>query len=169
MTDTVSALAGKALKNLHARGVGLALAESLTGGLLASTLVDVPGASQVFLGGIVAYATDAKRALLGVESSVLEEFGAVSKEAASAMALGVREAFASVGVTEGKASIWGLATTGVAGPDSQEGKPAGQVYLALATDLSLHVKQLTLTGDRAEIRAQVVEQALLLVLEQTRA
>ncbi len=106
---------------LTARQQSIAVAESLTGGLLAGALTDVPGASAVFRGGVVAYATELKAILLGVDRALLAAQGAVSAEVAAAMAAGVRD---RLGATVG------AATTGVAGPDPAEGKPAGTVYIA---------------------------------------
>lgn len=136
---------------LRARGETLAVAESLTGGLLAGRLTDVPGASATFRGGIVAYATDLKTSLLGVGEDVLAEHGAVSDETAAAMAAGARE---RLGAT------YGLALTGVAGPDEQEGKPVGQIHVGLAGPDGVTTRSLRLPGDRARNRAYAVVQAL---------
>ena len=129
---------------LAARQQSIAVAESLTGGLLAGALTDVPGASAVFLGGVVAYATELKAVLLGVDRAVLAVQGAVSAEVAEAMATGVR---GRLGATVG------AATTGVAGPDPAEGKPAGTVYIAASAGDKTRVRQLALSGSRAAIRA----------------
>jgi nicotinamide-nucleotide amidase len=140
---------------LTARQQSIAVAESLTGGLLAGALTDVPGASAVFRGGVVAYATELKAALLGVDRALLAAQGAVSAEVAGAMAAGVRE------------RLWatvGAATTGVAGPDPAEGKPAGTVYIAACAGEKTRVRRLALTGSRAAIRAETVREALRLVL-----
>ena len=153
-----------ALALLGAAGIKLAVAESLTGGLLASTIVDVPGASKVFLGGVVAYATDAKVNVLGVPSSTIAEDGVVSSQTALGMAQSVVERFASS--ASAGVQVWGLATTGVAGPDEQEGKPVGRVYVALCTGSETVTRQMTFSGDRAAIREAAVEAALDLVLEQ---
>ena len=128
---------------------------TLTGGLLAGALTDVPGASAVFLGGVVAYATELKAVLLGVDRAVLAVQGAVSAEVAEAMATGVR---GRLGATVG------AATTGVAGPDPAEGKPAGTVYIAASAGDKTRVRQLALSGSRAAIRAETVREALRLVL-----
>ncbi|HEY7919644.1 MAG TPA: nicotinamide-nucleotide amidohydrolase family protein [Streptosporangiaceae bacterium] len=140
---------------LAARQQSIAVAESLTGGLLAGALTDVPGASAVFLGGVVAYATELKAVLLGVDRAVLAAQGAVSAEVAEAMATGVRGRLG--------ASV-GAATTGVAGPDPAEGKPAGTVYIAASAGDKTRVRQLALSGSRAAIRAETVREALRLVL-----
>jgi nicotinamide-nucleotide amidase len=163
-----SAAAGLVVAGLTARGQYVAVAESLTGGLLAAALASVPGASVVFRGGIVAYATDLKASLLGVDQAVLDSCGAVSAETAGAMAMGVR---ARLGAT------FGLATTGVAGPDPAEGKPVGTVYIAATRgdsgpgsrqtgerDDQPQVRRLALAGSRNDIRGQTVTEALALLL-----
>jgi nicotinamide-nucleotide amidase len=139
---------------LRARGQTLAVAESLTGGALAAAVVDVPGASTVLRGGIVAYATDLKHALLGVDADVLDVEGPVHPEVARQMADGVRE---RLGAT------WGVATTGVAGPDPQDGVPPGTVYIAVTGPGSRRVERLLLPGGRGEVRAATVRRALLLL------
>lgn len=136
---------------LRERGATLAVAESITGGLLAGRLTDVAGSSVTFRGGVVAYATDLKESLLGVEGAVLGEHGAVSPETAAAMAVGVRE---RLGAT------YGLALTGIAGPDEQEGKPVGTVYVGLAGPDGVRTQSLRLPGDRPRNRAYAVVQAL---------
>lgn len=152
-------LAAEILHNLAAKGLKLAVAESLTGGLLASAIVDVPGASKVFLGGVVAYDSNLKQSLLHVSSSLLQSRGAVDAEVAVAMARGVRElgaeaAHLSIG------EVIGVATTGVAGPESQDGKPAGLVYLAISGLGDLEAIELRLEGDRQQIREATVSAAL---------
>lgn len=144
--------AARVLGLLAARSTDLAVAESLTGGLLAATLVDVPGASTVFRGGVVAYATPAKHALLGVDADLLARVGPVDAEVARQMALGARTAFGA-GV--------GVATTGVAGPDPQDGVPPGRVHVAVVgPGERAEVRSLSLGGDRPQIRAQAVAHAL---------
>ena len=140
---------------LTARQQSIAVAESLTGGLLAGALTDVPGASAVFRGGVVAYATELKAILLGVDRALLAAQGAVSGEVAAAMAAGVRDRLGAA---------VGAATTGVAGPDPAEGKPAGTVYIAVSAGDQTRVRRLALTGSRAAIRAETVREALGLVL-----
>lgn len=122
MTE-VKSRAGGALALLTERGETLAVAESLTGGLIAAELTAVPGASRAFLGSVTAYATRLKRDVLGVDGALLEERGAVDPEVARQMAQGVRTALGA---------DWGVATTGVAGPEPQDGQPVGTVYVAVA-------------------------------------
>ncbi|MCK6094536.1 nicotinamide-nucleotide amidohydrolase family protein [Micrococcus sp. EYE_162] len=130
----------------------LATAESLTAGLVAATLADVPGASAVLQGGVVAYQNRVKAEVLGVEAALLAERGAVDPGVAEAMARGARRVLgADVGV----------ATTGVAGPEPHQGKPVGTVFIALAWTDEAGVEQaeawgLRLPGDRAAIRRRTV-------------
>ena len=132
----------------------IAVAESLTGGLLGATITAVPGASAVFRGGVIAYATDLKAALLGVPADLLAARGAVDPEVAAAMAAGVQQRL--------KADV-GVATTGVAGPDPAEGKPPGTVHIAVRAGGSTVAETLALAGSRPEIRRQTVARCLRLV------
>ena len=147
------------------RDIRLALAESLTGGLLASTLVAVPGASKVLLFSVVAYHDAAKHQLLGVKTVTLATFGAVSGQTAEAMASGARVALTEVPSIDAKKVI-GISTTGVAGPDLQEGKAVGTAFVGLALDAAVSSRQLALSGDRETIRTETVRAALLALLEE---
>lgn len=142
-------------------GWTLGVAESLTGGLVVASVVSVSGASAVLRGGIVAYATDLKSALLGVDATLLEAHGPVHPRVARQMAEGVRRAVGAGGVP---ADV-GIATTGIAGPLSSDGQPVGTVHLAVATPLGSRVESLQLSGDRAAIRAEATARALRLALE----
>ena len=147
------------LDSLASKGLHLAVAESLTGGLLTSAFVDVPGASTVLLGSIVAYQSELKHQLLGVSRPLLQEQGAVDAEVVAQMASGIRTKLAAKsGKDESK--VVGVATTGVAGPDSQDGKPAGTVFIGISGPSGDFVYPLELTGDRAAIRAACVDSAL---------
>lgn len=136
---------------LVGRGLTVAVAESLTGGLLLASLVSVPGASAVVRGGVVAYATDLKASLLGVSAELLAASGPVNPRVAEQMALGVRERCG--------ADV-GLATTGVAGPDGQDGHPPGEVWIGLATATGARSRRLDLIGDRSAVRQGAVNAAL---------
>jgi nicotinamide-nucleotide amidase len=136
---------------LRGRGQSLAAAESLTGGLLAALIVDVPGASRVFRGALVVYATDLKSTLGGVPEPLLAQRGPVDPDVALAMAAGVRERCAA---------DWGLATTGVAGPEPQDGHPVGTVFVAVAGPGVSSVRALSLTGTRLEIRVATAAAAM---------
>jgi nicotinamide-nucleotide amidase len=152
-------LAAEVLRLLREAGWTLATAESLTGGLVAAALTDVPGSSQSFRGGVVSYATDLKARLLGVDRSILAKHGAVYAPVAAAMAAGVRE---RLGATVG------VATTGVAGPDSQDGQPPGTVHIAVSLADDTIVRTIALSGDRDEVRRLTVERVLGLLLGRLR-
>ena len=137
---------------LDARGETVGCAESLTGGGLAAMLSATPGASRTFAGGVVTYATELKRRLLHVTADEI-----VSGECAVQMAAGARELLDV---------DWALATTGVAGPDTQEGRPAGTVFLGLAGASSARFVRLALDGDRASIRTATCTRAVQLLLEE---
>ena len=147
------------LQTLRERGLKLAVAESLTGGALASEFVSVPGASEVLLGGIVAYNTSLKHELLGVSRALLENQGAVDAEVAAQMAGGVRAKLAAkCGIDEDL--VVGISTTGVAGPDTQDGKPVGTVFIGVSVPGSEAVVAHCFEGDRASIRAASVTAAI---------
>lgn len=154
MTQPPDQAAAALLAALGERGATLAVAESLTGGLLAATLTSVPGASAVFRGAIVPYATDLKLSLLGVPPDLPAGAGVVSAEAAVAMATGARERCGST---------YALSTTGVAGPDRQEGKPVGLVYVGWAGPDGSGADRLELAGGRAEVRVATCSHALTLL------
>lgn len=142
-------------------GWTLAVAESLTGGLVASAVVTVPGSSRVMRGGIVAYATDLKAALLGVDETLLSAHGAVHPRVARQMAEGVRRTLGRDGV----AADVGIATTGIAGPVSPDGQPVGTVHVAVSTPLGSRVESVQLSGDRAQIRAEAAALAVRIALD----
>ncbi|MGW4697653.1 CinA family protein [Kitasatospora cineracea] len=149
------AAAARVLAALEADGATLAVAESLTGGLLAAALVRVPGASAVFRGSVTAYATDLKASVLGVDEGLLDVHGPVHPLVARQMAEGVRRLLGA---------DWALATTGVAGPDPQDGQPVGTVYVALAGPAGTEALPLRLSGGRDTIRHGSVDAALELLL-----
>jgi len=128
-------------------GLTVAVAESLTGGALTSHLVGVPGASAVVRGGVVAYATDLKGALLGVDAALLEARGPVDPDVARQMADGVRHRLGAA---------VGLATTGVAGPYTQHGQPVGTVFVAVTTAGRTAVRGLRMAGSRDALRTATV-------------
>jgi nicotinamide-nucleotide amidase len=142
---------------LRLRGETVAVAESLTGGLLAATLVEVPGVSKVFRGGLVVYATDLKASLAGVDPALLAERGPVDPAVAVALAIGAARTCNA---------DWGLGTTGVAGPQTQGGVTVGTVFIGLAGPANLErVLGLRLDGDRTTIRSHAVSAALRLLAE----
>ena len=147
--DTLEIVAGRLLRE---RGATVAVAESCTGGLIAEKLTDVPGSSAYFLGGIVAYANEAKRDLLGVSEALLVEHGAVSDPAVRAMAEGVRARFGA---------DLGVATTGISGPDGGSAeKPVGLVHLALADAGGTHADSFVFPLDRTRHRQLTAQVAL---------
>ncbi|GAA2487207.1 CinA family protein [Streptomyces gobitricini] len=152
--------AARALALLAESNQTVAVAESLTGGLVAAELTSVPGASTSFRGSVTAYATALKHHLLGVDAALLQRRGAVDPDVALQMAVGVRDRLAAG---------WGIATTGVAGPEPQDGQPVGTVYVAVCgpaggTLGAGKVAALRLNGDRAEIRRESVRSVLELLV-----
>ncbi|WP_269844862.1 CinA family protein [Salinibacterium hongtaonis] len=152
--------AERLMRELFERRLTVAVAESLTGGAVVARLIDVPGASAAVLGGIVAYNTELKHSLLGVDSAVLNVHGPVHPDVAAQMASRVREVLA-VG---GQAADIGISTTGVAGPNPQHGHPPGTVFVGIAIGADVRVIALDLVGDRASIRSQVVDSVIDAVL-----
>jgi nicotinamide-nucleotide amidase len=146
--------AAAAVHRLVDRGETLATAESLTGGLVAAMIVEIPGVSAVYRGGLVVYATDLKATLAGVPEVLLAERGPVDPQVAVALAAGARDRCGA---------DWGLATTGVAGPDPQDGKPVGLVYVAVASVSASAVRELKLGGNRADVRTESVTSVLRLL------
>jgi len=146
---------------LAGRGLWLATAESCTGGLIAATLTDVPGASAWFKGGVVAYTNEVKELVLDVPAATLETHGAVSLATVRAMALGIcRRIGASVGV----------AVSGIAGPTGGSlEKPVGTVCIAVAMEGVTLDRVFHFTGDRASVRVQTVAAALAMVAETVRS
>jgi nicotinamide-nucleotide amidase len=153
--DDTGQLARLAVELLTASGRTVAVAESLTGGLVTGALTAVAGASVVVRGAVVAYATELKAELLGVPAELLARRGPVDPEVAAAMAAGVRSL---LGAT------FGLATTGVAGPGPADGKPQGTVFVAVAGRFAVACDALELGGDRQQVRDQTVRSALSMLV-----
>jgi len=149
---------------LIGRNLRIAVAESLTGGQLVAALVDIAGASVPVIGGVVAYDTAVKRSMLGVSAELLAERGAVDPEVAEQMATGVRTALA----VDGRAADVGVSTTGVAGPDPQDGKPVGTVYVGIAIADRVTNVALSLSGTRRDIQQATVDAALEALLDALR-
>lgn len=139
------------LDQLRARGETLAVAESMTGGLLASRLTAIAGASQTFLGGVTAYTVSAKASFLGLDPDWLVSVGTVSEACAIALAEAVR---ARLGAT------WSLGICGNAGPGAEGQAPVGTVFIALAGPDGTTVRSPKLAGDRAEMQLRCTAQAL---------
>ncbi len=143
--------AANVISRLGEEAATVATAESLTGGRLAAVITDVAGSSKVYAGGVVSYATAVKIEVLGVPQEIVDAHGVVSAECARAMAEGVRTLLHAT---------YGVSTTGVAGPDTQEGQPVGTVFVAVAGAGGTEVVRLGLTGDRAAIQHAAVDGAL---------
>lgn len=137
---------------LLGRGETVACAESLTGGGVADLLSGTPGASATYVGGVVAYATRIKRELLGVTAAQV-----VSADCAAQLAGGVRTLMGT---------DWAVSTTGVAGPDKQDDRPVGTVYVGVAGPRGVQVHRLSLDGNRREIRAQACRAALQALVDE---
>ena len=148
-----SAIAREVVSRLAGRGETLATAESLTGGLIGSLITEVPGASANYVGGAITYATRLKAILAGVPHMVLDADGPVAETTARAMAAGIAAKCDA---------DWGLAVTGVAGPEPQDGHPVGEVYVAVAHRPAgvVRSRRLALAGDRATIRGHTAHQGL---------
>ncbi len=145
------------IAHLRKRGWTLATCESLTGGMLGATLTAVPGASTVYRGGLITYVSDLKATLAQVDSTWIARHGVVNERTAAQMAEGARRSCGA---------HWGIATTGVAGPTTQDGEPVGTVWIGLAGPGEEPCAQRYLfEGDRAAIRLATVDAALALVLE----
>ena len=138
-------------KHLLEEGLTLGSVESFTGGLFASTITAVPGASKIYRGGYITYATEEKIKLLSIPENIVNQFGVVSKEVAYYMTNNARQLL-GVDVC--------VSFTGNAGPDAMEGKPVGEVHIGIATAESAQIYSLNLEGDRKSIQSQAVEFAL---------
>ncbi|MBT2481327.1 CinA family protein [Streptomyces sp. ISL-94] len=162
MAEAAGGAAGVAadvLRLLAERDQTLAVAESLTGGMVAAALTAVPGASRSFRGSVTAYATELKHRILGVDAGLLAAEGAVNVQVAEEMAAGVRRVMGA---------SWGIATTGVAGPDPQDGQPVGTVFVAVAGPGIRNTARLRLNGSRAEIRRESARTVLELLSSELR-
>ena len=137
---------------MREKKITLATAESCTGGMFASRIIDVPGVSEVYKAGFVTYANEAKQNLIGVKEETLVQFGAVSEQTAKEMVLGAMKA--------AKADV-AVATTGIAGPGGgTKEKPVGLVYIACGSGGDIEVEKCLFNGNRKEIRQASVEHAL---------
>jgi PncC family amidohydrolase len=154
MEEALEILIGRALKD---RKGTLAVAESCTGGLLGHRITEVPGSSEYFLGGVIAYSDRAKQELLSVQRSTLEQWGAVSEEVAKEMASGARRAFQA---------DFALAVTGIAGPTGGgSDKPVGLTWIALSTPTVSRAERHHWLGDRHTNKIHSAEAALHLLLD----
>jgi PncC family amidohydrolase len=142
---------------LREKGLNIALAESCTGGLIASRITDIPGASDYFEAGVVVYSNQAKQRFLSVPEQSIQSHGAVSKEVAKKMAEGVRQA---------TGTDIGLSITGIAGPaGGSPEKPVGTVYIGLSAKAGILVRRFQFSGDRLDIKEKSANEALQLAID----
>ena len=157
MNDDPRKLAERLVAEASSRGLKISFAESCTGGLIAASVTDIPGASGVFLGSAVTYSNEAKRDILGVDVSVMAEHGAVSAMCAEKMAEGARRIFGS---------DMALSVTGVAGPDGgSKEKPVGTVWFGISIENATYTFKEKFNGERSDIRRSAVMEALSSLLE----
>ena len=147
----------KLLETLTKKKLTLAIAESCTGGLLSNRITNIPGSSKVFLLGTITYSNESKNKVLKVPAKIIQTKGAVSPEAALAMAKGIRElAHAS----------FGLGITGIAGPGaSTKEKPIGTVFIGLSSSKKLIAREFHFRGNRLEIKRMATEEAIRMLLD----
>ena len=151
--ENTDRLEKKVVELIKKLGMNISTAESCTGGMIASRLIDVPGVSEIFKEGIVSYSNDAKMKRLGVKKETLEKYGAVSKETAKEMVMGLDSDIA-------------IATTGIAGPDGgTPEKPVGLVYIGIRVKNDIYVEKKFFNGDRMKIRERAVSQSLFSLIK----
>ena len=153
----VNDLAYELIQKLGQLNLTISVAESLTGGLVAASLTQIPGASAVFKGGIIAYRDETKEQVLKVDAALITKFTSISEPVAQSMAINIREIM--------NTDI-GIATTGVAGPDKSEGFAPGIVFVAISIGDHNICQKLELVGDRTQIRDQSVNEIFKLTLSQ---
>lgn len=158
-------MAEEVISLAKAKGLYLATAESLTAGLICSTLVDTPGSSSVVLGGINCYQDQIKQQLLGVPSSLLQQQSAVDPEVAAHLAAQVRSKFATAMQLD-EEQVLGISSTGIAGPDTLPGKAVGEVYLGISSRLGTKVFAEQFQGSRAQIRLLATDRAIEILREE---
>lgn len=155
-TETLRDIAADVIRLLQAAHQTLAVAESLTGGGIMAAITSVGGASAVFRGGVVSYATELKREILKVDADLIARHGVIHGEVAEQMAAGTRAVTSVESPT-----TWGLSTTGVAGPDKQDGKPVGMVYIGIASEGEARgLGPFHFPGDREQVRQATIMEAL---------
>ena len=163
-TETVHDLATDVIHLLREANQTVGVAESLTAGLVMSALTSVPGASAAFRGGIVSYATPLKQTLLGVDADLIAREGVIHPDVAEQMASGARRVTGIASAATGDVTVaatWGIGTTGVAGPDQQDGKPVGTVYIGIASPTGAKAwGPFLFPGPRERVREATVLEAL---------
>ncbi|RYP45272.1 hypothetical protein DL768_008348 [Monosporascus sp. mg162] len=156
-TETLFDIATDVVRLLRSAGESVGVAESLTAGGVMAALTLVPGASATFRGGVVSYATPLKQLLLNVDADLIAREGVIHAEVAAQMAEGARRAT----MFDGIPTTWGIGTTGVAGPDSQDGKPVGTVFIGIASpEGSRAWGPFSFPGSRERVREATVIEAL---------
>ena len=151
--ENADRLEKKTVELVRKLGMNISTAESCTGGMIASRLIDVPGVSEIFKEGIVSYSNDAKMKRLGVKKETLEKYGAVSEETAREMVMGLDSDVA-------------IATTGIAGPDGgTPEKPVGLVYIGIRVRNDVYIEKRFFNGDRMKIRERAVSQSLFSLIK----
>lgn len=156
--EYISALTTDIMKEIISKKMTLAAAESCTGGMVSSRIVDFAGASEAFVNGLVTYTNESKHRLLGVSNDTLNKYGAVSTQTAEEMCRGVSRV---------SGTDIGVSTTGVAGPGGGTAqKPVGLVYIGVCIQGSTATKELRLKGSRTEIRKQTVTALFEMLKEQ---
>ncbi len=156
MEETKKKMEERLYELLKAKGLTISVAESCTGGMICSRLVDVPGVSEVFKEGYVTYSNKAKKRTLDVSKSTLKKQGAVSSQTAKEMALGAAMA---------SDSDIAVSVTGNAGPSAEEGKPVGLVYIGIYCKGKVKAYEFSFEGERRDIREQAAEEALRICCE----
>lgn len=156
LEQELEAAAARLVSAATQSGTTLATAESLTGGLLGQLICTVPGASAVYRGGVISYASEIKASVLGVSSSLLASRGAVDPDVAQQMAQGTARVCGA---------DYGVATTGAAGPEPWDGKPVGRVYLAVSGGRQVFSVEKNYAGDRQSIRQQAARDVLVLLAD----
>ncbi|KAK7210228.1 hypothetical protein V2G26_017406 [Clonostachys chloroleuca] len=155
-TETLRDIAGDVIVLLKQAGETVGVAESLTGGGVMAALTSVGGASAVFRGGVVSYATPLKQQLLNVDADLISQHGVIHGDVVQQMAAGAR----SITAIEDPAT-WGIGTTGVAGPGTQDGKPVGMVFIGIASpEKSWNLGPFHFPGDRDQVRQATISEAL---------
>lgn len=156
-SEALHEVASDVIQLLKQAGETVGVAESLTGGGLMTAITSVSGASAVFRGGVVSYATPLKERLLNVDPALIKQHGVIHEDVVKQMAMGARK----VTTFDDKPTTWGISTTGVGGPDPQDEKPAGTAFIGIASpSRSWELGPFHFPGDRQQIRQATIMEAL---------
>lgn len=165
-SETVHNVASDVIALLKQAGQTIGVAESLTGGGVMTAITSVSGASAVFRGGVVSYATPLKERLLDVDTALIAQHGVIHEDVAKQMAMGAR----NVTAVNNEPATWGFGIAGVAGPGSQDGKPVGMTFIGIASpDESWGLGPFHFPGDRQQVRQATILEALSQLREILRA